>query len=61
MSARAKIRTAIFGVLLGVAQMVGAPIDPHEIEEVQHVMNQPKVEVVIEKSDANKPLPFDSR
>jgi hypothetical protein len=61
MSSKGKLRTAMFWIFLGAAQMMGAPINPKEIENILHVMNQQKVEVVIEKADPNSPLPFDSK
>jgi hypothetical protein len=57
MSAKVKLRTAMFWIFFGAAQMVGSPIDPKEIEDILHAMNQARAEVVIEKSDLNRPLP----
>jgi hypothetical protein len=61
MSAKGKLRTAIFWIFFGAAQMVGAPIDPKEIEDILHAMNRTRAEVVIEKSDSNRPFPRDSK
>jgi hypothetical protein len=51
----------MFWIFLRAAQMMGAPINPKEIEDILHVMNQQRIEVVIGKADPNNPLPLDSK
>jgi hypothetical protein len=48
---RAKLRKVVFWMFLGFGQMMGAPIDPKEIEDVLHVMNRTRAEVIIEQSE----------
>ena len=61
MSSKGKLRTAMFWILFGASQMMAAPIDHKEIEDILHAMNQQRVEVVIEKADSYGPSPLNSK
>jgi hypothetical protein len=46
-----KLRRILLIVALGAGSLIGMPMDPGEIEELLHVMNQPTLEVVVEEED----------
>jgi hypothetical protein len=46
-----KVRVVLFWILLGLATGFGAPYDPKQTEDIVRIMNETKVEVVLEKGD----------
>jgi hypothetical protein len=46
-----KVRAVIFWLLLGLGVGLGAPYDPKQTEDIVRIMNETKVEVVLEKGD----------
>ena len=51
MSKKRKLRLAIFWGLLGLCIGFGGPYDPRQTEDIIRIMNETKIEVVLEKAD----------
>ncbi len=47
MSFKAKMRKMVLCLVLGAGSMMGMPMDPKQIEELLHAMNQTRVEVTV--------------
>jgi len=43
---------AVFWCLLAFGTLGGSPIDPQDIEDTLRIMNETKIEVVLEKGDS---------
>ncbi len=49
MSIKRKLSEILIIGILGAASILGLPMDPQEIGELLHLMNQPTLEVVVEE------------
>ncbi len=52
-----KLRGVIFWALLGLGVGLGAPYDPKKTDDIVRIMNETKIEIVLEK--AGSPPDFD--
>jgi len=63
MSISRKLSKVFFCLFLGFSSMSGIPMDPKQIEELLHLMNETKIEVVVPehngKDDPELPVQFD--
>jgi len=63
MSISRKLSKVLFCLFLGFSSISGVPMDPKQIEELLHLMNEAKIEVVVPehkgKDDPELPLQFD--
>jgi hypothetical protein len=50
-SVKHKLRKILLIATLGVGSFIGVPMTPEEIEELLYLMNQPKIEVVVEEEN----------
>ena len=57
MSNKRKFAKAAFWCLLAFGSIAGVPIDPQDIEDTLRVMNETKIEVILEKGDSPPDLP----
>jgi hypothetical protein len=56
MSFRRQLSKVLFCLFLAFASLSGGPMDPKQVEEILHIMNQTKIEVVVtEKNSSNDP------
>ncbi len=56
MSFKEKSRKILLCLVLGAGSMMGVPMDPKQVEELLHAMNQTRVEVTItDKEDEGEP------
>jgi hypothetical protein len=63
MSISRKLSKVLFCLFLGFSSMSGVPVDPKQIEELLHLMNETKIEVVVlehnGEDDPELPVQFD--
>jgi hypothetical protein len=63
MSISRKLSKVLLCLFLGFSSMSGVPMDPKQIEDLLHLMNETKVEVVVPehngKDDPELPVQFD--
>ncbi|HKV49497.1 MAG TPA: hypothetical protein VJN69_15490 [Candidatus Acidoferrales bacterium] len=57
MSKKRRFAKVVFWCLLAFGTIAGSPIDPQDIEDTLRIMNETKIEVVLEKGDPPPDLP----
>ena len=57
MSKKRRVAKVVFWCLLAFGTIAGSPIDPQDIEDTLRIMNETKIEVVLEKGDPPPDLP----
>ena len=51
MSFKTGLRKLLLGLILTGASLMGVPMKAQEIEEILVLMNQPRIEIVVEQED----------